>query len=182
MRIFTRLTPLLAVAMLIAGCPQIQYRFTNADVTNQGWRYNLLAGAPSALDEAGTGTNTAPREVVEPDVIRRVGDKLYVLNQYRGLSIVDLEQEKVIAQVPTYGYPRDLYVVGNRAYVLVASASKYETDGPTVSFAVASRLYVVDLSKMRQTHRGSRSLQTVVLDGNRACEACRCLANVTRVE
>lgn len=145
MRTLAKLIPLLAVAVLIAGCPRLNYRFTNADVTNYGWRYSLLAGEPAAIDDVGTGTNTAPREVVEPDVIRRVGDNLYVLNQYRGLTIVDLHQEKVMAQVPTYGYPRDLYVEGNRAYVLVASASKNEIDGPTVSFSVASRLYVVDL-------------------------------------
>jgi len=152
MRTLAKLTPLVVAALLVAGCPQIQYRFTNADVSGNGWRYNPLAGAPGETTNVDdTGTSATPREVVEPDVIRRVGNMLYVLNQYRGLAIVDLDQEKILAQVPTYGYPRDLYVVGNRAYVLVASASKYETEGPTVSFTVASRLYVVDLANPGKT-------------------------------
>ncbi len=154
--------PLLIAVLLLVGCPQTQFRFTNADVTNHGWRYSLLAGAAAGIeDTSGTGTNAVTREVVEPDVIRRVGNILYVLNQYRGLSIVDLDREKVLAQVPTYGYPRDLYVVGNHAYVLVASATKYESDGPTVSFDVASRLYVVDL-----TNPGSASLPSFDLKGD----------------
>lgn len=161
MRALARLTLLLAAAAVIAGCPQHTYRFTNADVTNQGWRYSLLAGEPAAIDDVSTGTNTTPREVVEPDVIRRAGDTLYVLNQYRGLTIVDLRQKKIVAQAPTYGYPRDLYVVGNRAYVLVASASQYAADGPTVSFSVASRLYVVDLNDPENT-----SLPTFDLNGD----------------
>jgi hypothetical protein len=142
-----RLLPLLLAIVVMAGCPDKQYRFTNADVAGNGWRGgDLLAAAPGALEDvAGSGVVDVPREVVEPDVIRRVNNMLYVLNQYRGLTIVDLDKEEILAQVPTFGYPRDLYVVGNRAYVLVASASQYKTDGPTVSFTVASRLYVVDL-------------------------------------
>ena len=146
MRTSIRVLTLLPIVALMAGCPYKEYRFTNAAVSSSGWRGDLFSGAPTALyDVQGEGTAEQPREVVEPDVIRRVGNMLYVLNQYRGLTIVDLEQEKILAQVPTFGYPRDLYVVGNRAYVLVASASQYKTDGPAISFTVASRLYVVDL-------------------------------------
>lgn len=97
-------------------------------------------------DGGGAGDEGATREVVEPDVIRRHDNLLYVLNQFRGLSLVDLETETVLAQVPTTGYPRDLYVVGDRAYVLVGYAADYTVDGLTVGFDVRARLYVVDVS------------------------------------
>jgi hypothetical protein len=104
----------------------------------------------------GEGETAKPRDVVEPDVIRRDGNILYVLNQYRGLTLVDLGEPqiagfgipkpKVLAQVPTYGYPRDLYIQDGRAYVMVGYANEYKTDGTKISFSVASKLYVVDIA------------------------------------
>ena len=138
----------LVVALMAgwAGCPLFSrsYEFTNADVSSNGYREMFdvaIAGGE------GEGENPSPaREVVEPDVIRRDGEILYVLNQHRGLTLVDLDTQTILKQVPTYGYPRDLYLVGDRAYVLVASASEYEVDGDTIRFSIASRLYVVDVS------------------------------------
>ncbi|MCL4694267.1 MAG: beta-propeller domain-containing protein, partial [Candidatus Hydrogenedentes bacterium] len=145
--------PFLGIAVLIAlaaGCPKPRNRtfeFTSADLQGGGRWTNFLAGA--AEDTAGGG-DTAPaptREIVEPDVIRRDGDLLYVLNQYRGLTIVDLDTEELVAQVPTFGYPRDLYLVGDRAYVLVAYASEFDVKDDTISYDIESRLYVVDVAQ-----------------------------------
>jgi hypothetical protein len=86
------------------------------------------------------------REVVEPDVIRREGNLLYVLNQYRGLSVVDLDTEEILAQVPTYGLPRDLYVVGERAYVLVGYAHQVYAEGGMMHASTSSRLYVINVA------------------------------------
>jgi len=94
----------------------------------------------------GVGTGEAERQVVEPDVIRRDGQYLYILNQYRGLTIVDLAAQQLVAQVPTYGFPRDLYLVGGRAYVLVGYATQYEQDGASIQVTIRSRLYVADIS------------------------------------
>ncbi|HNR36510.1 MAG TPA: beta-propeller domain-containing protein, partial [Candidatus Hydrogenedentes bacterium] len=86
------------------------------------------------------------REVVEPDVIRRIGNLLYVLNQYRGLTIVNLDTNAILSQAPTIGYPRDLYVTGNRAYVLVGYAASYTNDNGKFTYDIASRVYVLDIS------------------------------------
>lgn len=144
-----KLIMLLLVMAFFVGCPPIwqKYDFTNADLSYTGYRDGFFDGLPSSnTDAEGEGKET--REVVEPDVIRRNGDILYILNQYRGLTLINLagSSPSILAQVPTFGYPRDLYVVDNRAYVLVGYASDYQIDGNTVSFSIASRLYVVDVS------------------------------------
>ncbi|NIA12616.1 MAG: hypothetical protein GWP08_00955 [Nitrospiraceae bacterium] len=143
MRTFIKTCLSVALVAVCAGCPWFprNYDFINADLS--GNRHNdLFGGGPMADGEGESDT----REVIEPDVIRREGRILYVLNQYRGLTLVDLDSETLLKQIPTYGYPRDLYVIGDRAYVLVANASEYEIDGDTISFSIASKLYVVDVS------------------------------------
>jgi len=110
----------------------------------------------------GEGESSTARDVVEPDVIRRDENILYVLNQYRGLVIVDLgdprivgpmaQDPRILAQVPTYGYPRDLYISGDRAYVLVGYAGTYKVDGNTISYTLASRIYIVDISDSESAH------------------------------
>jgi hypothetical protein len=149
LRLMPLLTIVIAVALL-AGCPETRpgtTQFTSADL---GGNYrDVLNGAPPVLaDDTEGGEGGAEREVVEPDVIRRDGNLLYVLNQYRGLSILDLETETLLAQVPTLGYPRDLYLVDGRAYVIVANAGEVsrEDDG-YLAFDFDSRLFVVDVAE-----------------------------------
>ncbi len=136
----------LGVVSMLMGCPiNREYTFLNADPGYSRYTNDTATDVPGAEGE-GEGESDADREVVEPDVIRRAGDVLYVLNQYRGLTLVDLDGPDILSQVPTFGYPRDLYVVGDRAYVLVGYATNYETEGDTISYSIASRLYVVDVS------------------------------------
>ena len=138
-------TVLLAVGLIsvFSGCPHHDdYRFTNASMYgNQTGMYS------PATDDAteGSGTAEEPREVVEPDVYRVEGSLLYVLNQHRGLALIDLDDNAILCRVPIYGMPRDLYVDGGRAYVLVSNAVDYTADGNTVSYEIASCLYVVDV-------------------------------------
>jgi hypothetical protein len=141
---------LIAFAVILilgaSGCPRVrQYEFTSADL-QRGW--NRLGDVLDALGGAPVpGAESAQdRAVVEPDVIRQNGSLLYVLNQYRGLTIVNLDTTSIVGHAPTYGFPRDLYVVGDRAYVLVAYAAQFEPDGPTVTYTIGSRLYVLDIS------------------------------------
>jgi len=146
MRKLLTLTMVVLAVTLCLGCPRSGLRFTNADL-NQGWREGGLYGlAPAELDSLdGEGNAEESREVVEPDVVRRAGNTLYVLNQYRGLILVDLKEGAIIAEVPTYGYPRDLYLANGRAYVLVGYASDYTVEENVVTYDIASRLYVVDI-------------------------------------
>lgn len=138
-----------------AGCPWNfhSFIFTSADThwTRNGL-FDMSEGTytPTSVDGAGTGE--AERQVVEPDVIRRDGHYLYILNQYRGLTIVDLAAQQLVAQVPTYGFPRDLYLVGGRAYVLVGYATQYEQNGTSIEVTIRSRLYAADISVPSDAH------------------------------
>ena len=151
MRNIAYLLTLSVVVSLCAGCPcgkPGDPRFTSANQSGGGW-WGLLDGilAPmGAEDNEGAGEQEQPREVVEPDVIRRDGNLLYVLNQYRGLTIADLDSEVLLSQVATTGFPRDLYLVGDRAYVLVGYAHQFMPMAEGVQFEVSSRLYVLDVS------------------------------------
>lgn len=161
MRAALRLTNLCLALLLVLGlspgCPLLQpvdsHKFTSADLSGR----SQTDGAPTAgagavtdfLDDAEDSANggaSEVREVVEPDVYYQDGRLLYVLNQYRGLVIVDLADASVVGGAPTLGYPRDLYVREGRAYVLVGQATDYEIDGDTVTFSVASMLYVLDVA------------------------------------
>lgn len=166
-----RFVLLCALVVLAAGveCP-IQppgnsgYRFTSADLRQSNNAWWTWGGLPAAGrdEDAQAGGEDVPREVTEPDVFRREGDILYVLNQYRGLTLVDLDTEEVLAQLPTFGYPRDLYVRDGRAYVLAGQAANYETNGNTVSYTVQGRLYIADVS----TPASASVLSSIALDGD----------------
>ncbi len=86
------------------------------------------------------------RELVEPDVIRRDGNLLYILNQYRGLSIVDLDTETLLSQTPTVGYPRDLYLLGDQAYVLVSYAQDVTFEENKFRVQYGSKLYLFNIA------------------------------------
>ncbi len=164
---------LLAAGLLLGGCPWLPFNwpplprppadlvFTSADPGNGG-RYNempmapSLAGTDDVLEDTGEGNQAVEREVVEPDLIRRDGNLLYVLNQFRGLTIVDLDSHKLLSQTPTFGWPRDLYLVGDRAYVLVSYASDYVEEGGMVTAETGSRLYVIDVSDPSATTEAGR--------------------------
>lgn len=144
---------LLLLVLPLAGCPLLDQTrtFTTADTSGNG---SLDGGAEGADGEgpAPDEDTGGEREVVEPDVIRRVDNLLYVLNQYRGLTIVDLDTQSLLAQVPTTGFPRDLYFANGQAYVLVGNAGAIGIDvavAKDVAIAPAqasSRLFVVDVS------------------------------------
>ncbi len=150
MRRFLLLPIVVLLILGIAGCPWLPLpnrQFTSADRFG-GRNVGVFgdAGSEGEGEVEGDAPAAAQRDVVEPDVIRQDGDLLYVLNQYRGLSIVDLAGESVLAQLPTFGYPRDLYLVDSRAYVLVGYARQAVVEGNVVRVDVGSRLYVADVS------------------------------------
>ena len=147
------------LAIIAVGCPWFgDYEFRSADLRSSRNSFGNLLDVVAAEGAGDAEETEETREVVEPDVIRRDGDLLYVLNQYRGLTMVDLDGRSIIAQLPTYGYPRDLYVRDDRAYVLVGCARDYAAEGDTVTFTVAARLFVVGHRRPRfsQHHRHFR--------------------------
>ncbi len=107
---------------------------------------DIFTGVPGTGPEDGENEGEyESRELVEPDVIRREGELLFVLNQYRGLSIVDLDHEKLLSQTPTVGYPRDLYLFGNRAYVLVSYAQDITFEEGKFRVRYGSKLYLFNV-------------------------------------
>jgi len=145
---------LLVTALVsLAGCPlfnppnaDVEYTSAATRTVNRGEGVPTDAAGDPATDEFGEGEG--PREVVEPDVIRRDGEVLYILNQYRGLSVVSLEDEALVAQLPLLGFPRDLYLVDDRAYVLVSTPNQISerNGGVVVSYMPQTSLFVVDTS------------------------------------
>lgn len=117
--------------------------FTSADT---GANYRDYFGEVDVLPTTDPEDGEESREVVEPDVIRRDGNLLFILNQYRGLSIVDLAAETLISQTPTFGYPRDLYLVGDLAYVLVSYAQDVTFEESAFRVQYGSKLYLFDIS------------------------------------
>ena len=146
---------LLILITFALGCPNpAGFKFTSADF-DTGGLLDVLGALNTAVDgttEDGSGESEVEREVVEPDVIRRDGNLLYILNQYRGLVIADLDTQAIRAQVPAYGYPRDIYLAGDRAYVLVGYARDYTVEDGVIAFTVRARLHVVDISQPDQAH------------------------------
>ncbi|MBI4511487.1 MAG: beta-propeller domain-containing protein [Deltaproteobacteria bacterium] len=88
---------------------------------------------------------TTERQVVESDVYRHDGNYLYVLNAYRGLQIIDVsspDRPTRLSRVDIFGRPVEMYVKGNRAYVLISEYFTYEQERALRK----SRLLTVDIS------------------------------------
>ncbi|MCX7957607.1 MAG: beta-propeller domain-containing protein, partial [Deltaproteobacteria bacterium] len=97
------------------------------------------------------------RAIEEGDIVRLIDKTLFVLNQYRGLQIVSIENlnsPEVISSVPIYGYPVEMYIRDNRAYIVVSNYFSYNwgllgaSDGNNEPF-YGSIIRVVDISDLR---------------------------------
>jgi len=91
------------------------------------------------------GDDDAGREIVEADIYKVIGDKLYVLNSYRGLAIIDIADPSkisIVGRLRFSGYPREMYVENGIAVVLLSSVY-HEIDGNGV---VSSEVVTVDVS------------------------------------
>lgn len=102
----------------------------------------------------------AEREVEEADIVKIVDDRMYVLNPYRGLQVIDLsdpDNPVILGRAPVLGTPVDLYVVGTRAIVITSATMNFwyqyiqaeysswrgEDD---VSFRMGSEIAIIDVS------------------------------------
>jgi uncharacterized secreted protein with C-terminal beta-propeller domain len=99
------------------------------------------------------------RDVEEADIVKLVGDRLYVLNPYRGLQIIDLsdpDNPTIMGRARLLGTPVDLYVVDSRAYVITSKTFnfwyQYTYDHWTanmgrsdVAFRLGSEISIIDI-------------------------------------
>jgi len=89
---------------------------------------------PGAVDPAGNPPSpSAPPErlIEESDIYKLSGSLLYVMNRYRGLQILDLsdlDRPRLVGHAPIYGYPREMYVRDNTAYVIVSDYYSFWRD------------------------------------------------------
>jgi hypothetical protein len=99
------------------------------------------------------GATSAPRTVEEADLYALAADgkTLFVLNGFRGLEIVgldDLDHPALLARVPATGSPLDLYVRGTVAYFTVSDAVvwAWAAGDAAVRPRGGSQLWAVDVS------------------------------------
>jgi uncharacterized secreted protein with C-terminal beta-propeller domain len=130
--------------LTLAACPKTATHYTTASLSDVSGTRDVFDDVPAfGAPEGDDGQDS--RDVVEPDIYRRDGSLLYILNQFRGLTIVDLNTTEILSQTSILGFPRDLYLVDGLAYVLVAQSNNYEIEDNALRFSVGSRLFAVDV-------------------------------------
>jgi hypothetical protein len=96
-----------------------------------------------ALDSE-AGGSAQEREVEESDIVKAIGNRLYVLNNYRGLMVVNLEDASnpyVEGSLQVLGYPVSMYVVDFLGFVIVSNAPTLDGDG-----SYSGMIYIIDLT------------------------------------
>ena len=86
------------------------------------------APAPEALAPAAAAADQVVRDIEEADIVKIVGDKLYALNTYKGLLVVDVTNPDAPALVGTYdfhGRGVEMYVSDLRVYVVLSADYYY---------------------------------------------------------
>ncbi len=151
---------------LQAGCNTALQESDQNLVGNQAGDSNLtpagFSGIPAAAPSEDSGGDVA-RDIEEADLVKIVGDRLYALNPYKGLLIVDVADPAapaLLGSLDLRGRGVEMYVVGERAYVLLSAEYYYgypaiavddrfapaELIQPRVPEYEGSQLAVVDIS------------------------------------
>jgi hypothetical protein len=121
-----------------------------------------LAATPNApAVAADTAVEQVQRDIEEADVVKVVGDKVYVLNRFKGLLVIDVsntDAPALIGQLDLHGRGVEMYVVGSQVFAIL-SADYYVPylGGPGVAVEPAtpvppppefdgSRLAIIDVS------------------------------------
>ncbi|MFW3146861.1 MAG: beta-propeller domain-containing protein [Thermoplasmatota archaeon] len=100
------------------------------------------------------------REVEEADIINSVGDRLYILNSYLGLVIVNLEdpaEPYIEGRCRVLGNPTSMYIVDFLGFVIASGVPDLEGSGSWN----AGMLYILDLTDPSDP----RIVKAVEIDG-----------------
>lgn len=169
---------LLALVLGTAACtnapsgPQTEAdpsdEFESAGNAGTGRNESADAGASAASDSGAPTADDGSRTVEEADIYRFVGDRLYVLNQYRGLYVFDVSDRDhpvQIGRMPLVGYPVEMYIRGTRAYAIISDYFDYWRDDAALDAGLVptfgSRIVAIDLSNPAAPHE----IGDVVLHG-----------------
>ncbi|MBX3274411.1 MAG: beta-propeller domain-containing protein [Sandaracinaceae bacterium] len=167
---------LACVALVACGEP-LPPGYEGDDFESAGWAGSSPMGSPGSGADAGAAAPGpdgaedlgAPREVEEADLYRVAGDRLYVLNQYRGLYVFDLtdpDHPRELGRMPLSGHPVEMYIRGDRAYAILSDYFTYWYDETRprdagLSPYFGSRIVAIDLSDPS----APEELGDVLLDG-----------------
>ncbi len=119
---------------------------------------SAAAGAAAAAPSSGTGGSTsttgtssseAERAIVEADIVQVVGDMLYALSNYSGLSVIDVsapENLRLLGRYTVRADPFEMYVRDGIAYAMYSAFPRYEYDSTTGAYKsiTSSRLVAID--------------------------------------
>jgi uncharacterized secreted protein with C-terminal beta-propeller domain len=106
------------------------------------------------------------RTIEEGDIARISGTTVFILNQYRGLQIIDVsdtDNPSLLSAVPICGNPVELYVRGDTVYVIVSNYATYYYS-PLIDSGASlpgSEITVVDVSDKRSP----QILDAIEVDG-----------------
>jgi hypothetical protein len=179
-RSYTALALVLALASPLLGCssdkvsggktPDLsegQSDFKSAPPNGQGNGIGLAADgagtasggsssttAPSASNGSKGATSATPRTVEETDLYRLDGDRLYYLNQYRGLMVFDVsdvDHPRLLGRSPIYGSPIEMVVRGGIASVVVADWFGTMEDGSPFHGSIVRGIDARDPANMKTT-------------------------------
>jgi hypothetical protein len=111
-----------------------------------------MAAPPEAGNAESDGAGDAQRVVEEADIIRVDGDRLFALSRYGGLAIVDVtnpDHMKLLGRKRTDGMPFEMYVRGDRAYVMFNDFGRWVRDAssPYGRWIQTSEIVAYDLSQ-----------------------------------
>jgi hypothetical protein len=139
-------------------------------------------GTPTAAANAPNAAANAPapdRAIEESDIYKLVGSNLFVMNRYRGLQIIDisdLDHPNMIGRAPIFGWPREMYVRGDNAYVIVSDYYDFwrnDTAGALVPYAYyGSQVRIINIADPRNP----RVVGGINLDGE--CTDSRIVGDV----
>ena len=127
-----------------------------SDGAASGTAGSASTAAPGASNgnKSGGAATAAPRTVEETDLYRLDGDKLYYLNQYRGLMVFDVsdvDHPQLVGRSPIYGSPVEMVVRGGIASVVVADWYGSMEDGTPFHGSIVRGIDARDPANMKIT-------------------------------
>ncbi len=174
-RSYSALGLVLALGSALAACsndkadggktPELvegQSEFSSAPPSGAQQRGGLAAADGNATATGGTGNSAAPqagatkteRKVEETDLYRLDGDRLYYLNQYRGLMVFDVsdvDHPKLLGRSAIYGSPVQMVVREGIASVVVADWYGAMDDGTPFHGSIVRGIDARDPANMKIT-------------------------------
>jgi len=168
----------LSIAMVLAGCGGSSSEtpkpgatdFTNDELGNNAGRGGLNAPTAGAKEDSAAAPKAPPSgrmgQVEEADIYRIDGDRMFLLNTYRGFVAYDIKNTKNperLSRLPVYGYPVEMFVQGNTVYALLRDALYLTGDKSDMKFERhnVSQMVAIDVTDLRNP----RVLQTVDIIG-----------------